>query len=62
MRPDAELQMDVAHEVRAHIEDAAEEARERGLEMTGFKPYQDHLRELNQEWLDAHRDSGQLPR
>jgi len=31
LRPDRELHMDVAHEVRAHIEDAAEEARERGL-------------------------------
>ena len=31
------------------------------LEMRGFKPYQDHLRELNQEWLQSHQDSGQRP-
>lgn len=31
LRPDPELHMDVAREVRAHLEDAAEEARARGL-------------------------------
>jgi len=31
------------------------------FEMAGFKPYQDHLRELNREWLQSHQDSGQRP-
>jgi multisubunit Na+/H+ antiporter MnhB subunit len=31
LRADAELHMDIAHEVRAHLEDAAAEAREGGL-------------------------------
>lgn len=31
LRPDPELHMDIAHEVQAHLEDAAAEARARGL-------------------------------
>jgi hypothetical protein len=32
LRPDAELQMDIAHEVRTHLEDAAEAARAGGMD------------------------------